>query len=49
MIRENDYNKKVDSLRIKDKKILDENKEEFLLKFKDSFISSIKGLFIYCI
>lgn len=47
MIRENDYNKKVDSLRIKDKKILDEDKEEFLLKFKDSFINSIKGLFIY--
>ncbi|MCF0148320.1 MAG: EAL domain-containing protein [Clostridium sp.] len=47
MIRENDYNKKVDSLRIKDIKFLNENKEEFLWNFKNSFINSIKGLFIY--
>lgn len=47
MIRENDYNKDFDSLKIKDKNFLDRNKEEFLLKFKNSFINSIKGLFVY--
>ena len=47
MIRENDYNKNFKSLKIEDKNFLDGNKEEFLFKFKNSFINSIKGLFIY--
>lgn len=47
MIRENDYNKNVDSLKIKNKDFFNKNKEEFLLKFKNSFINSIKGLFVY--
>ncbi|MDV4149772.1 EAL domain-containing protein [Clostridium sp. AL.422] len=47
MIRENDYNKDVGSLKRKTNNFFSEDKEEFLLKFKNSFINSIKGLFIY--
>ena len=47
MSRENNYNKDFDSLKIKNKNFFNGNKEEFLLNFKNSFINSIKGLFIY--
>ncbi len=47
MSRENNYNKNFDSLKIKNKNFFNGNKEEFLLNFKNSFINSIKGLFIY--
>ncbi len=47
MIRENDYNNSVASLKIRNKGFFNENREEFLFKFKNSFINSIKGLFIY--
>ncbi len=47
MSRENNYNNDFDSLKIKNKNFFNGNKEEFLLNFKNSFINSIKGLFIY--
>ena len=47
MIRENDYNENFDFLKMKDKSFFYGNNDEFLSKFKNSFINSIKGLFIY--
>ena len=48
MNRENDYDKDIGSLNVKSNKFFSKNKdEEFLVKFKNSFINLIKGLFVY--
>ena len=48
MIREDDYNQNTSSLKVKNNKFFSKNNdEEFLIKFKNSIINSIKGLFVY--